>query len=146
VLANRPDLLSQRGLARELAALTGVSLQRPAELGGAPALPDVVADPREARAAGVAVRIEDADGCPRYCAAVVRGVRVGPSPDWLVQRLAAWARGRSTTWWTRRTTRSTASASRCTPSTSPGWAAPPSWSGAPATASGSSRSTAPSAR
>jgi phenylalanyl-tRNA synthetase beta chain len=88
VLANRPDLLSQRGLARELAALTGVSLQRPAELGGAPALPDVVADPREARAAGVAVRIEDADGCPRYCAAVVRGVRVGPSPDWLVQRLA----------------------------------------------------------
>ena len=88
VLANRPDLLSQRGMGRELAALTGVSLRRPAELGDAPPMPHVVADPREASANGVTVRIEDAEGCPRYCAAVIRGVQVGPSPDWLVQRLA----------------------------------------------------------
>ena len=88
VLANRPDLLSQRVLARELAALTGVALRRPAELGDVPAIPDAVADALAAHSAGVTVRIEDAEGCPRYCAAVVRGVRVGPSPDWLVQRLA----------------------------------------------------------
>jgi phenylalanyl-tRNA synthetase beta chain len=36
---------------------------------------------------GVSVSIEDVDGCPRYVGAVVRGVRVGPSPDWLARRL-----------------------------------------------------------
>ena len=35
----------------------------------------------------VAVRIEDAELCPRYTARVVRGVKVGPSPDWLKQTL-----------------------------------------------------------
>ncbi len=88
VLANRPDLLSQRGLARELAALAGVALRRPDELGAPPPLPAAAAGAREAAAGGVTVRVDDAEGCPRYCAAVIRGVRVGPSPDWLVQRLA----------------------------------------------------------
>lgn len=87
VLANRPDLLSQRGLARELAALTGVALQAPPELAWVPSLPAPVAGAREASAGGITVRIEDADGCPRYCAAVIRGVRVGPSPEWLQKRL-----------------------------------------------------------
>jgi phenylalanyl-tRNA synthetase beta chain len=52
--------------------------------------------PRTARAAGVAgvtgsvpVTIEDAEGCPRYAAAVLRGVAVGPSPAWLRDRLEA---------------------------------------------------------
>lgn len=88
VLANRPDLLSQRGMARELAALTGVPLRPPPELADVPALPAPVADGLEAGAADVTVRVEDADGCPRYCAAVIRGVRVGTSPPWLVDRLA----------------------------------------------------------
>src|SRR5207248_492458 len=35
----------------------------------------------------VAVQIEEAELCPRYAARVVRGVKVGPSPDWLWQRL-----------------------------------------------------------
>src|SRR5207245_2275201 len=38
---------------------------------------------------GVRVSLEDAEGCPRYIAAVIRGVRVGPSPAWLVGRLGA---------------------------------------------------------
>ncbi|MBV9880957.1 MAG: phenylalanine--tRNA ligase subunit beta [Gemmatirosa sp.] len=89
VLPNRPDLLSQRGIAREIAALTGVALAEPAEL-GAPADAASAADGGvEANAAGVAVRIDDAEGCPRYCAAIIRGVRVGPSPQWLVDRLTA---------------------------------------------------------
>ena len=33
--------------------------------------------------------IEDAVRCPRYSARVIRGVKVGPSPDWMVERLAA---------------------------------------------------------
>ncbi|HYN84979.1 MAG TPA: phenylalanine--tRNA ligase subunit beta, partial [Pyrinomonadaceae bacterium] len=35
------------------------------------------------------IRIEDAGLCPRYAARVVRGVKIGPSPDWLVARLTA---------------------------------------------------------
>ena len=35
----------------------------------------------------VAVRIEDAELCPRYTARVVRGVKIGPSPDWLKSTL-----------------------------------------------------------
>lgn len=88
VLANRPDLLSQRGVARELAALTGVTLQNPPELGPVTAPPEILVGSREASSTeGVRVRIDDPDGCPRYCAAVVRGVRVGPSPEWLRRRL-----------------------------------------------------------
>ncbi|HEX6631483.1 MAG TPA: phenylalanine--tRNA ligase subunit beta [Gemmatimonadaceae bacterium] len=87
VLANRPDLFCQRGVAREAAALTGVPLQLPPELRELPAVPAAMHGAHEATANGVTVRIEDADGCPRYCAAVIRGVRVGPSPEWLVGRL-----------------------------------------------------------
>ena len=88
VLANRPDLLSQRGLARELALLTGVPMQTPPELQRVPTMPPAVHGARQAGAGDVSVRIEDPDGCPRYCAAVIRGVRVGPSPAWLADRLA----------------------------------------------------------
>ena len=87
VLANRPDLLSQRGVAREVAALTGVPLEQPPELRALPPVPASVVGAREASAAGVTVHVEDAEGCPRYAAAVIRGVRVGPSPDWLRERL-----------------------------------------------------------
>ncbi|AHG90981.1 Phenylalanyl-tRNA synthetase beta chain [Gemmatirosa kalamazoonensis] len=89
VLPNRPDLLSQRGVAREVAALTGVAIVDPPELGRHADVASAARDPKEASAAGVTVRIDDTEGCPRYCAAVIRGVRVGPSPEWLVQRLAA---------------------------------------------------------
>ncbi|HEU4632136.1 MAG TPA: phenylalanine--tRNA ligase subunit beta [Gemmatimonadaceae bacterium] len=87
VLANRPDLFCQRGVAREAAALTGVPLQTPPELRDLAALPAAAAGPREVTAGGVTIRIDDVAGCPRYCAAVIRGVRVGPSPEWLVRRL-----------------------------------------------------------
>src|SRR6266571_7407384 len=92
VTPNRPDLNSVIGIARELAAVTGNPLQMPpADPAGArrlkPQTPSE--DSRDASyrvlAANdlVAVRIEDAELCPRYVARVVRGVQVGPSPDWL---------------------------------------------------------------
>ncbi|MHB1225206.1 MAG: phenylalanine--tRNA ligase subunit beta [Gemmatimonadaceae bacterium] len=87
VLPNRPDLFCQRGVAREAAALTGVPLQQPPELRELPAVPAATTGASEATADGVTVRLEDTDGCPRYCAAVIRGVRVAPSPEWLVRRL-----------------------------------------------------------
>ncbi|MBK8249414.1 MAG: phenylalanine--tRNA ligase subunit beta [Gemmatimonadetes bacterium] len=95
VLPNRPDLFSQLGMAREVAALTRTRL-RPlvdvvaSEAGGAAlTLPAATRGREAATAGGVQVRLEDRAGCPRYMAAVVRGVTVGPSPEWLVNRLAS---------------------------------------------------------
>ncbi len=88
VLPNRPDLLSHVGVAREIAAILGLPMTaRPAEI--APTAPDVPVHAAPSSAAGshATVRIEDAASCPRYVAAVITGVQVGPSPDWLRQRL-----------------------------------------------------------
>jgi phenylalanyl-tRNA synthetase beta chain len=86
VLPNRPDLLSHLGMAREVAALTGVPVQLPHEL-PAPSAVARTAGAAEATADGVTVRIDDLTNCPRYIAVVIRDVTVGPSPDWLRERL-----------------------------------------------------------
>ena len=78
VTPNRGDCLSVLGIARELAALTGAPL-RPQRV--AVSEEDVSA----ARLARVEVRAFDL--CPRYCARVVRGLRVGVSPPWMRTRL-----------------------------------------------------------
>jgi phenylalanyl-tRNA synthetase beta chain len=87
VTADRPDLLCHKGVARELAAAYGVHLRLPA----IPGAPVQGATPRRAATRGTVdgaeVVIEDTEGCPRYMAAVIRGVTVGPSPDWLQARL-----------------------------------------------------------
>jgi len=87
VTANRPDLLAHKGVARELAAVYGGAIRLPA----IPGMPGVGPAPRtvkrQGRVEGVEVTIEDVEGCPRYMAAVIRGVTVGPSPDWLQARL-----------------------------------------------------------
>ena len=87
--ANRPDLLSHLGLAREIAAATGLRVTVPPIDGAAPAPPRAEPTPSAGRAGALAVRVEDAGRCPRYAGVVIRGVRVGPSPDWLVRRLEA---------------------------------------------------------
>ncbi|MDQ8165231.1 MAG: phenylalanine--tRNA ligase subunit beta [Gemmatimonadota bacterium] len=87
VLPNRPDLLSHQGFAREVSALTNTPVAVPAELGAIPLPPTAVIGAREAKAGAIAVRLADTADCPRYCAVVVRGVKVGPSPDWLRARV-----------------------------------------------------------
>src|ERR1051325_8919241 len=78
--SNRPDCLSHLGIAREAAALTG----------GGVRLPDVSAKSVGGKAEQfTAVEIEDPRLCPRYAARVVRGVKIQPSPEWLVKRLQA---------------------------------------------------------
>ncbi|HZI29181.1 MAG TPA: phenylalanine--tRNA ligase subunit beta, partial [Gemmatimonadaceae bacterium] len=91
VLPNRADLLSHFGIAREVAALSTVSTEIPEELRNLPGLPLTapVRGEREASNGAVTIRIEDTEGCPLYMGVVIRGVRVGPSPDWLVRRLEA---------------------------------------------------------
>jgi len=79
-LSNRPDLLSHLGVAREVCTLAG----------GAVRLPEM----RAAREEGMtesftSVEVQAADLCARFTARVVRGVRIAPSPAWLVERLQA---------------------------------------------------------
>src|SRR5688500_13622033 len=87
VTPNRPDLLSHVGVAAELAAhgRSGVRLptipSEPSEL-----RLDAVRGEHVVEIGGVRVAIED-DGCRRYLAAIIRGVRIAPSPSWLVARL-----------------------------------------------------------
>jgi len=78
VTSNRPDCLGHIGVAREVAVLYGRPLHLPD--------PQPVERGPEA-SAGVAVEILAVDCCPCYTARVIRGVRVGPSPQWLVDRL-----------------------------------------------------------
>jgi phenylalanyl-tRNA synthetase beta chain len=80
VTPNRPDCLSVLGIAREVAALSGGSVREPSgdyqELGR----------PIKER---LRVEIADRDLCPRYCAALIEGIQIGPSPPWMQERLIA---------------------------------------------------------
>ncbi len=77
---NRPDCLSHRGVAREIATLYGKTLRtRQVEL----------SESEPPTSSQVSVQIESAELCRRYSARLIRGVRVGPSPDWLCQRLGS---------------------------------------------------------
>ena len=75
ITPNRPDLNSVLGIAREISAVTGNALRVPAVQ-----LPDSAA---KLGADIITVRLEDRQLCPRYTARIVRGVKIGPSPDWL---------------------------------------------------------------
>ena len=80
VTSNRPDCLCHLGVARELAAAVGTRIRLPSA---------EIAECDEATADAVAVEVEAPDLCPLYTARLVRGVTVGPSPEWLVRRLEA---------------------------------------------------------
>jgi len=78
VTSNRPDCLGHIGVAREIAALFQLELNVP--------------DPQPAEVADQVGSVTSVDNespqlCPRYIARVIRGVKVGPSPEWLVERL-----------------------------------------------------------
>jgi len=89
VLPNRPDLLSHRGVAREIRAITGAAFSpTPTQDFGDFAAPaHSQHDAHEASHTGVSVRVEDAVSCPLYIAVIIRGVTVAPSPSWLVKRM-----------------------------------------------------------
>ncbi|HEY0083044.1 MAG TPA: phenylalanine--tRNA ligase beta subunit-related protein, partial [Pyrinomonadaceae bacterium] len=79
-LSNRPDLLSHLGVAREVCTLTG----------GKVLWPEMRAASEEGKTESfTSVEVQAPDLCPRFTARVVRGVRIAPSPAWLVARLQA---------------------------------------------------------
>jgi phenylalanyl-tRNA synthetase beta chain len=93
VSANRPDLLCHKGVARELAVTLGATVKLPEIVGRSDSRTVGLSNRPTVRPSdkgvvdGVTVRLEDPAGAPRYMIAVIRGVKVAPSPAWLASRL-----------------------------------------------------------
>lgn len=80
ITSNRPDCLGHIGVAREVSVLFDGRLQIPA------AQPASIA---QKTPDATSVNIDCEDLCPQYIARVIRGVKIGPSPKWLQDRLTA---------------------------------------------------------
>lgn len=80
ITPNRPDCLSMIGMARE----TGAIFDRDYHV----ELPAIKSETGRATADEISVEIADEGLCDRYVARIVRNVKVGPSPDWMVKRLS----------------------------------------------------------
>ncbi len=78
VTSNRPDCLGHIGVAREISVLWQQPLKQPA---AAPKSTGPQVDTL------TSVAVESTELCPRYTARVIRGIKVGPSPAWLADRL-----------------------------------------------------------
>ena len=79
VPSNRPDCLSHIGIAREVTVIERSKVQSPKSK-----VPTT-----EGKASDfTSVEIQNPELCPRYTARIVRGVKIGPSPEWLRKRLA----------------------------------------------------------
>jgi phenylalanyl-tRNA synthetase beta chain len=80
VPSNRGDCLSHLGIARELAVIEDSTVQNPKSH---------VRSVQGQTGEFTSVDILDLDLCPRYAALIVRGVKIGPSPEWLLKKLEA---------------------------------------------------------
>ncbi|MGN0406554.1 MAG: phenylalanine--tRNA ligase subunit beta [Bariatricus sp.] len=80
ITSNRVDCFSVVGIAREAAATFGKEFHPPVvtPTGNEEDVNDYVK-----------VRVENTDLCPRYCARVVKNIKIGPSPKWMQRRLAS---------------------------------------------------------
>ena len=77
ITTNRPDEMNHYGVAREAAAIYDVPLK--------PLAPKL---PKPAQAASFPIAIQDSEGCARFTARMVQGIKIGPSPTHIAQRLA----------------------------------------------------------
>lgn len=80
ITSNRVDCFSVVGIAREAAATFGKEFHPPvvSPTGNDEDVNDYIK-----------VRVENTDLCPRYCARVVKNIKIGPSPKWMQRRLAS---------------------------------------------------------
>ena len=80
ILANRPDCLSVWGVSREAAATLGTKFNKP----------EIKVDTVPGKMSDfVTIDVQDTDLCPRYCARVVKNIKIGPSPMWMRKALNA---------------------------------------------------------
>ena len=82
--SNRPDCLSHLGVARELRVITGRELTAETQRHG-----DELNIPYPTVLSPDIAKIENPELCYRFTARIIRGVKIGPSPEWLVKRLEA---------------------------------------------------------
>jgi phenylalanyl-tRNA synthetase beta chain len=80
ITPNRPDALGVRGIARDLAA-RGLGKMKPCEV-------DIV-DPEFVADMTVSIDADTVNGCPIFAGRLIRGVKNGPSPEWLQDLLRA---------------------------------------------------------
>ena len=80
ILANRPDCLSVWGVAREAAVTLGTKFNKP-EI-KVDTVPGKIED-------YVHIDVQDETLCPRYCARIIKNVKIGPSPMWMRKALNA---------------------------------------------------------
>lgn len=78
ITANRGDCMGALGVARDLAA-AGIGKLKP------PCVPDIKFHGK----CPVSITIEDTEGCPAFLGRVIRGVKNGPSPEWMQRVLTA---------------------------------------------------------
>ena len=78
VPSNRGDCLSHIGVAREIATIEKSQISH---------LKSEISNPKGKTKDFASVEILDPDLCPRYAGRVVRGVKIAPSPEWLVKKL-----------------------------------------------------------
>ncbi len=81
ITPNRPDLLSHWGMARELAGITGRALKADPASAAMGAV--------ETKPAGDYITLSAPEICPLYTATRISGVKIGPSPQWLADRLVS---------------------------------------------------------
>ena len=80
ILANRPDCLSVWGVSREAAVTLGTKFNKP----------EIKVETVPGRMSDfVHIDVQDTDLCPRYCARIIKNVKIGPSPMWMRKALAA---------------------------------------------------------
>jgi phenylalanyl-tRNA synthetase beta chain len=77
ITSNRPDWLSILGIAREVVAITGSKLK----------IKDAKRSLKSKSPGNLEIEVKDTKDCSLYTARIIRGVKVGPSPDWLRKRL-----------------------------------------------------------
>jgi len=76
ITPNRPDCLNMLGIAREVSACLNKKFT-----------PPKLKSPKNVIKERIAIEIKDKNLCPRYTGRIMRNIKVGPSPKWLVQKM-----------------------------------------------------------
>jgi len=76
ITPNRPDAFSHQGVARDISAATERKFS-----------PLIISNIESKKNLSLNISMEDHNDCPRYIGGLVENIKVGPSPDWLIDRL-----------------------------------------------------------
>jgi len=87
ITSNRPDWLSVAGIAQEVAAITSKRMKLGTRFSGLGSRAKTEHRKPKTENRNLKITIENNRDCPLYTAKIIRGVKVGPSPEWLKKRL-----------------------------------------------------------